>query len=221
MPKPSCDMIYKLSSLFQIDKKMADWIKIFNLKRNNLPLRQLDDFSEEEKRTIVEKNTVKKIRPRHLGKQYHTSQDVIESFIKSAGFNFTTQISQKQERIQQEQEETKIKQMVKVQKLNSCQKRLQELSGGEKMANIKENTEQLKGPKQLKRRKGDWFCQTKACNGYLNFRSRPNCQFCNMPKPKVNPNHLDELLNHKRQSYKKYRNISLEDKFDNRTSKGQ
>ena len=91
----------KLSLSFQIDKKMADWIKIWNLKKNNLPLRQLDDFSEEEKRTIVEKNTVKKIRPKHLGKKCHTSQYVIESFIKSAGFKkFTPQISQKQERIQ-------------------------------------------------------------------------------------------------------------------------
>jgi hypothetical protein len=34
---------------------MADWKKIWNLKKNNLPLRQLDDFSEEEKRSIVEK----------------------------------------------------------------------------------------------------------------------------------------------------------------------
>ena len=83
---------------------MADWRKIWNLKKNNLPLRQLDDFSEEEKRTIVEKNTVKKIRPKHLCKKYHTFQYVIESFIKSA-----PQISQKQERIQQEQEETKLK----------------------------------------------------------------------------------------------------------------
>ena len=83
---------------------MADWKKISNLKKNNLPLRHLDDFSEEEKRTIVEKNTVKKIRPKHLCKKYHTFQYVIESFLKSA-----PQISQKQERIQQEQEETKLK----------------------------------------------------------------------------------------------------------------
>ena len=103
-------MIYNLSLLFQIDKKMADWKKIWNLKKNNLPLRQLDEFSEEEKRTIVEKNTGKKIRPKHLGKKSHTSQYVIESFIKSAGIeNFTPQISQKHERIQQEQEETKLK----------------------------------------------------------------------------------------------------------------
>ena len=102
--------MYNLSLLFQIDKKMADWKKIWNLKKNNLPLRQLDDFSEDEKRTIVEKNTVKKIRPKHLCKKYHTFLYVIESFIKSAGFeNFTPQLSQKQERIQQEQEETKLK----------------------------------------------------------------------------------------------------------------
>jgi hypothetical protein len=114
--------------------------------------------------------------------------------------------------------------MEKIQELNSCQKQIQDLNEGEKMTNIEENTVQLKGPKLLKRRKtraGDWFCQTKACNGYLNFRSRPNCQFCNVPKPKVNPNHLDQLLNYKKQSYKKYRNISLEDELDNQTTKGQ
>ena len=114
--------------------------------------------------------------------------------------------------------------MEKVQELNSCQKPFQDLNEGEKMANIEENTVQLKGPKLLKKRKaraGDCFCQTKACNGYLNFRSRPNCQFCNVPKPKVNPNHLDQLLNYNKQSYKKYRNIALEDRLDNRTTKGQ
>ena len=114
--------------------------------------------------------------------------------------------------------------MEKGQELNSCQKQFQDLNEGEKVANIEENTVQLKGPKLLKRKKaraGDWFCQTKACNGYLNFRSRPNCQFCNVPKPKINPNHLDQLLNYKKQSYKKYRNISLEDKLHNRTTKGQ
>ena len=138
---------------------------------------------------------------------------------KFSGFN---QISQKQERIQQEQE-AKLKQMEKVQELNSCQKGFQDLSEGEKMANIEENTEQLKGPKLLKRKKaraGHWFCQTKACNGYLNFGSRPNCQFCNMPKPEVNPNHLDDLLNYyKKQSYKQYRNISVED--NRTTTRGQ
>ena len=113
--------------------------------------------------------------------------------------------------------------MEKIQELNpSCQKPLQDLNEGEKVTNIEENTVQLKGSKQLKRKKaraGDWFCQTKACNGYLNFRSRPNCQFCNMPKPKVNPNHLDQLLDYKKKKcYQKYRNISLE---DNRTAKGQ
>ena len=39
-----------------------------------------------------------------------------------------------------------------------------------------------------------------------------------MPKPKVNPNHLDQLLDYKKKCYQKYRNISLE---DNRTAKGQ
>ena len=39
----------------------------------------MEDFSEEEKRTIVEKNTVKRIRPKHLCKKYHTFQYVIES----------------------------------------------------------------------------------------------------------------------------------------------
>ena len=47
---------------------------------------------------------MKRIRPKHLCKKYHTFLYVIESFIKSA-----PQISQKQERIQQEQEETKLK----------------------------------------------------------------------------------------------------------------
>ena len=57
--------------------------------------------------------------------------------------------------------------MEKVQELNSCQKPFQDLNEGEKMANIEENTEQLKGPKLLKRKKdrtGNWFCQTKACH---------------------------------------------------------
>ena len=47
---------------------------------------------------------MKRIRPKHLCKKYHTFQYVIESFITSA-----PQLSQKQERIQQEQEETKLK----------------------------------------------------------------------------------------------------------------
>ena len=112
--------------------------------------------------------------------------------------------------------------MEKFHELYSRQKRFQDLSVGEKMANIEENTEQLKGPKLLKRKKGragNWFCQTKACIGYLDFELRPNCQFCNMPKSKVNPNHLDELLNYKKQSYKKSRNISVED--NQTTIKGQ
>ena len=107
--------------------------------------------------------------------------------------------------------------MENVQELDSCQKPYQDLNEGEKMANIEENTEQLKGPKLLKRKKGragNWFCQTKACIGYLDFELRPNCQFCNMPKSKVNPNHLDELLNYKKQSYKRYRDISLEDQLE-------
>ena len=43
--------------------------------------------------------------------------------------------------------------MEKNQELNSCQKEFQDLNEGEKMANIEENTVQLKGPKLLKRKK--------------------------------------------------------------------
>ena len=95
----------------------SDWKKTRNLKKKmNPPLRQLDEFSEEEKRAIVEKNIVKKMGPKLLKKQYHTSQYVIHRFVKSAGFKvFQPQISQKQERILQER-----------------QKRFQDLSEGEK-----------------------------------------------------------------------------------------
>ena len=95
----------------------SDWKKTRRLKmKMNPPLRQLDEFSEEEKRAIVEKNVVKKMGPKLLKKQYHTSQYVIHRFVKSAGFKvFQPQISQKQERI-----------------LQARQKRFQDLSEGEK-----------------------------------------------------------------------------------------
>ena len=105
------------SSKFLNIPEKSDWKKTRRLKmKMNPPLRQLDEFSEEEKRAIVEKNTVKKMGPKLLGKQYHTSQYVIHRFVKSAGFRvFQPQISQKQERI-----------------LLARQKRFQDLSEGEK-----------------------------------------------------------------------------------------
>ena len=242
----STDILDNLKKLHKLPNK-SDWKKTRNLKKKmNPPLRKMDEFSEEEKRTIVENNVMKKMGPKLLGKEYHTSQYVIHRFVKSAGFQvFQPQISQKQERILQERQKRfqdlsegekslekcknskasnhqEAKLMEKFHELYSRQKRFQDLSVGEKMANIEENTEQLKGPKLLKRKKGragNWFCQTKACIGYLDFELRPNCQFCNMPKSKVNPNHLDELLNYKKQSYKKSRNISVED--NRTTTKGQ
>ena len=112
----STDILDNLSKLHNLPEK-SDWKKNRRLKmKMNPPLRQLDEFSEEEKRAIVEKNTVKKMGPKFLGKQYHTSQYVIHRFVKSAGFQvFQPQISQKQERILQER-----------------QKRFQDLSEGEK-----------------------------------------------------------------------------------------
>ena len=91
-------------------KKTKNWKKKKKKKKKNPPLRQLDEFSEEEKMTIVEKNTVKKMDPKLLSKQYHTPQYVIHRFVKSAGFKiFDPQISQKQEKIQQEHETKKKK----------------------------------------------------------------------------------------------------------------
>ena len=112
----STDILDNLKKLHKLPNK-SDWKKTRNLKKKmNPPLRKMDEFSEEEKRTIVENNVMKKMGPKLLGKEYHTSQYVIHRFVKSAGFKvFQPQISQKQERI-----------------LQARQKRFQDLSEGEK-----------------------------------------------------------------------------------------
>ena len=64
----STDILDNLKKLHKLPNK-SDWKKTRNLKKKmNPPLRKMDEFSEEEKRTIVENNVVKKMGPKLLKK---------------------------------------------------------------------------------------------------------------------------------------------------------
>ena len=83
----STEILEDSSKIVYLHEK-SHWKKICHLKKNKLPLRQFDDFSEEEKVEIFEKNSLKKRRPKsnffaNLGKKYHTSRHVIDIILLS------------------------------------------------------------------------------------------------------------------------------------------
>ena len=116
----STDISENSSKFVNLPEK-SDWKKTRRLKKKMkrqlrireshlLGLRQLHEFSEKEKSAIVEKNAVKKMDPKLLGKQYHTPQYVIHRFVKSAGFKvFQPQISQIQEKKRKKKKKKKKK----------------------------------------------------------------------------------------------------------------